>query len=127
MITVLPVNNAEELEAIYNQYHMPLNVNSGATVARAGDDVLGCCLFDIDTEKIVITALEPVNDIMLADGILRSALHIADYRGISEAYYSDTAPLDLLCTLDFIKNREEKSLKIEKLHESACNCKKNNK
>ena len=96
-------------------------------MARNGDDFLGCCLYEIDNQKIVINFLTPEDDIMLADGILRSALHIADFRGITDAFYSQPALEVILKRLDFIKNEQEKSLKIEKLHESSCCCQQNYK
>ncbi len=127
MITVLPVKSEEELKELYKDYNIKFNENSSATVAREKDEFLGCCLYDIDNEKIVINCLVPKDDIMLADGILRSALHIADYRGIENAFYSDTAPENVFQLLDFVKDTTQKSLKIEKLHESSCSCQKNSK
>ena len=76
---------------------------------------------------ITIIFLEPSDDIMLADGILRSALHVADFRAITKAFYSDSVSVDLLKTLGFIKNSTEKTLDIEKLHESCCKCEKSDK
>ena len=127
MITVLPVNDKEELSVFYNEYNFPIDVDSSAVVARQGEEMLGVCLFNLNESRILINLIEPKEDILLVDGILRSALHIADFRGITEAYYSETAPVNIFKTLDFIKNEEEKSLKIQKLHESSCKCQKNNK
>ncbi len=127
MITVLPVKSEADIKEFYTRFNQNFTENSGVTVARSGDDFLGCCLYEIDNEKIVINFITPEDDIMLADGILRSALHIADFRGIIDAFYTDNAPVALFKTLDFIKNEQEKSLKIQKLHESACCCQKNNK
>lgn len=127
MITVLPVLDKSELTEIYKEYNLPLSGNSAATVARHGAQVLGACLFEITNEDITITELVPLDDIMLADGILRSALHIANYRGINKAFFNNDNLTNVLNKLDFIKNANEKSLKIEKLHQSSCNCEKNNK
>ena len=38
---------------------------------------------------------------MLADGILRSALHVAAERSAMDARYADAAPMDVLKKLDF--------------------------
>ncbi len=127
MITVLPVKTELELKELYDYLSFSFNDNSGAVVAKEKEEFLGCCLFEIDNEKIIINHIIPEKDIMLADGILRSALHIADYRGIENAYFSETAPENLFKILDFIKDEDEKSLKIEKLHESSCSCQKNSK
>lgn len=127
MITVIPIKDINDIKELYSEFNKPFSENAGVTVARNGEEILGCCFYNLDEEKIIINYLTPENDIMLADGILRSALHIADYRGINAAFYSETAPINLFKTLDFIKNEQEMSLKIEKLHESSCSCQKNNK
>lgn len=127
MITVLPVKDKKEIEFYFNKYEIEFTENSGVSVAAAKDDILGCCLYDIDDEKIIIRYITPDNDIMLADGILRSALHIADFRAIENAYFSNYSQISIYKTLDFIKNEQEMSLKIEKLHQSSCSCQKNNK
>ena len=61
---------------------------------------------------------------MLADGILRSALHVAAQSFVLDAFYDDSAPVDLFKRLGFIKNADEKRLDIDKLF-GGCNC--NNK
>ena len=110
MITVIPVKDEYEIKKFYAEFNQPFNDFSGVTVARNGDDFLGCCLYEIDNQKIVINFLTPEDDIMLAD-----------------AFYSRPALEVTLKRLDFIKNEQEKSLKIEKLHESSCCCQKNYK
>lgn len=127
MITVLPIKDKEEVKLYFDKYNIEFSENSGVSVAETGEEILGCCLYDIDNEKIIIRFLIPHNDIMLADGILRSALHIADFRGIENAYFSNVSQISVYKKLDFIKNEQEMSLKIEKLHESSCSCQKNNK
>lgn len=127
MLTVLPVNNSDELREIFNASGFAYNSQSGCVVAQNGSEILGKCLYYITEDNITIITLEPHDDIMLADGVLRSALHVADFRGITQAYYLDSAPVALLKTLGFIKNIAEKTLAIEKLHESCCNCEKNDK
>lgn len=127
MITVLPVKERPKIEKLFKDYGLEFNNNSGATVASSNGENLGCCLFDLDDKEIIIRFITPENDIMLADGILRSALHIADFRGVTNAFYSNFSQIGIYKTLDFIKNEQENSLKIEKLHESSCSCQKNNK
>ncbi len=125
MITISPVKDKAEIEKYYLQFNQPFTENCGITLAQTDNKFLGCCLYEIDDKKIVINLITPQDDIMLVDGILRSALHIADFRGITDAFYSQTAPETLFKKLSFIKNEQEKSLKIEKLHESGCCCQKN--
>ncbi len=125
MIKVLPVTERETLKEIFEDSGCEFNDNSGCVVAADGTEILGRCLYYIDDESIKIIDVRPIDDIMLADGILRSALHVADYRGITDAFYLNSAPEQLFKSLDFIKSAADKSLKIEKLHESCCSCQKN--
>ena len=82
---------------------------------------LGYCLYRLDKKTITVFVVEPQNDIPLADGILRSALHVAAENFVLDAFYSDCAPIELFEKLCFIKNLEEKRLNIDKLF-GGCNC-----
>ncbi|MBQ0083160.1 MAG: hypothetical protein KBS52_00115 [Clostridiales bacterium] len=125
MIEVLPLKNNEEIKAFFEENAIEYNQFAGVTVARFGEEQLGFCAYYLDKEKITVIKIEPQNDLMLLDGILRSALHIADFRNIEKAYYTDEQYTSVFKKLDFVKNEAEKSLKIEKLHESCCHCEKN--
>ena len=122
MINVTPINDNESLSDFCAKNGIEFLENRGVTVAKDGEAILGFCAYILNNNCITITHLSPEDDVMLADGILRSALHIADFRGITNAFYTDTAPVKLFSLLGFIKSDEEKALKIEKLHESCCSC-----
>ncbi len=124
MISVLPINDINELSVFCKQNSIELLENRGVTIARDGDTVLGYCAYILKNDSITITNLSPEDDIMLADGVLRSALHIADFRNINDAFYQDSVPFNLLLKLGFIEDEHKKTLKIEKLHESCCSCNK---
>ena len=76
----------------------------------------------MDNEKITVKYIEPLDDISLADGILRSTLHVAAEHGVLNAFYEDTVPYDFLNKIGFIKDELEKRLDIDKLFKSCCNC-----
>ncbi len=122
MLKILPINEKEKVNNFYQQKNLIYNDSSGMIVASLNDETLGYATFDLFDDKIIITDIFPLNDIMLADGILRSALHIADFRGVKEAFYNNEKLTSLLNKLGFIKNTEKMSIKIEKLHESCCGC-----
>lgn len=118
MITLKTVETKQEAKAFFDKEGLTFNENSDCLCAKVSQEVLGYCLFDIDCKKMTIHAIEPQSDIMLLDGILRSTLHIAASRGLTEAVYSDKAPEKLFKTLGFVK--EDKTLNINKLFESKC-------
>ncbi len=122
MITVLPLREADRLSALYREAGEPLPQNAGAVVASDGEERLGYCLYTLDEEKISIGRLEPVEDIALADGILRAALHIAVTGGLMQAVYTDRAPKALFERLEFIENDEKHTLRLAKLFSTCQNC-----
>ena len=91
ILTVLPLKERDELERLYRSHKLDPDGNSAAVVARQGEEMLGYCLFYIAPERILVEILEPQSDLYLADGILRSALHVAVTRGIHNAFYAEIA------------------------------------
>lgn len=123
MIEILPERNKSILAPLYNEKGITLGENCIAAIAKAGSEVLGYCLFELTEDKLTVLALEPQNDIMLADGILRSALHVGVANEVMSAYYSESAPENLFKKLCFLGD-EPNSLKVEKLFQSCTGCAK---
>lgn len=123
MISVLPSKDKSETENLFKKHNIETDCNSGCVIARTGDNVLGYCLYGLDSKTITVYAVEPQNDLMLADGILRSALHVAAERFVLDAHYTETAPAKLFKKLGFIKDESDKSLDIDKLF-GGCKCEK---
>ena len=121
MLYLGPVNDAEARK-YFAERNIVFNENSKCVSCKDGQDVIGLCLFELDKEKITVKYIEPTEDIFLADGILRSSLHVAAERGIMNAFYTDTVSEDFLKKTGFIKNAEEKRLDIDKLFKSCCGC-----
>lgn len=122
MITLGPVRDKEKVKELFEERNIPWCEDSDCVAAMDRDEVLGLCLYNLDKEKITVLHIEPLEDIALADGILRSTLHVAAERNIMNAFYGDTVSEDFLSKIGFIKNREEKTLDIDKLFKSCCGC-----
>ncbi len=122
MLTLAPLKNREEIKKIFEEKNIEYCEYSGVVTAVCGEETLGICLYNLSKEKMTVILIEPIDDIPLADGILRSTLHVAAEKSIMNAFYADTVPEKFLKTIDFIKSKEEKSLQIDKLFESCCNC-----
>ncbi len=123
MITLRVTESKQEAAELFEKSGLEQNENSLCLIARQGESIEGFCLFDIDSEKTVIRYIEPLNDLFLADGILRSALHISAERFIMKAYYDVTVPEEFFKKLGFIKSEAEKTLDIDKLFKSCQSCK----
>ncbi len=123
MLTVLPCKETQEIKDIFSKYNLSYSENAGCVVARDKTEILGECLYLLDDKSILILRLSPQDDIMLADGILRSALHQATERSAMDARYSADMSEQLLKTLGFVKDSDTRTLDIDKLFGSCCSCK----
>ena len=124
MITVSPLKDGELIKKFFLEKGYDFTENSGCVAAICGDETLGKCLYYLFEKGITVLSVEPKDDIMLADGILRSALHVAAEKSAMDARYEDTAYEELFDKLGFIKDKKEKNLDIDKLF-GGCNCHKN--
>lgn len=122
MISVLKIDK-NKLPLFYEKANIELNEISGGVCAASGEEVFAFCLFDLDEKGILIRCIDANNDLGLADGVLRSALHIAAERSAMDARYDDTVPEELLEKLQFIADKSLKKLDIDKLFGGCC-CKK---
>ena len=122
MITLKPTNDREIVKEYYDKNGIAFNEFSNLLLATEKDNVLGYCLFDIQ-KVLTVHKIEPQNDLSLLDGVLRSTLHVGCERGVFDAFYSGTAPENVFETLKFIKNKDDKSLNVDKLFKSCCDCK----
>ena len=123
MISVLPCRDEQKVEELFSKHNLATSEYSSCVIARQNDEVLGYCLYNLTPKTMTVFAVEPQSDIPLADGILRSALHVAAENFVLDAFYDECAPVELFRLLNFIKNEDEKRLNIDKLF-GGCNCHK---
>ncbi|MBQ6847724.1 MAG: hypothetical protein IJO62_02265 [Clostridia bacterium] len=123
MLTLSVLKDADKTARLFKESNIEQNENSLCLLATDGESDLGFSLFDITHDKMVVRYIVPLKDLSLADGILRSTLHIAAERFVMTVYYADTIPESFFETLGFIKNKEEKTLNIDKLFMSCGSCK----
>ena len=125
MIALAPISGKNEINRLFLENGLEFTEFSGCVKAKCGEEVLAFCLYSLDKSGIVIYKIVPENDLKLADGILRSTLHVAAERSIMNAFYCGEDIEKLCDRLGFIKDREENRLDIGKLFESCCSCRKN--
>lgn len=124
MIELAPISDREEIKNLFCEYQLDFNANSGCVKAVCDGEILGFSLYNMDKSGITIFKISPEDDLALADGVLRSTLHIAAQRSIMDAYYADKSVETFCQKLDFIKNKDEKRIDINKLFQSCCGCDK---
>lgn len=122
MLVLKPTDDKNLIKEYYEKENIPFSDKSNLLMATDREEVLGYCLFDINS-ALTVYKIEPLNDIFLLDGVLRSTLHVGCERGMTDAFYTDTAPVAVFERLGFVKNKEEKRLDIDKLFQSCCGCK----
>ncbi len=122
MISLSVEKNIEKTKLLFKENKLEFYQSSACLTAVEGEQLLGFCLFDITKEEIIIRCLVPQNDLLLADGILRSTLHFAAERFILHARYEDDLMTELFQKLGFIKFADQKLLDIDKLFKSCQGC-----
>lgn len=124
MLSLAPLKKTEEVAKFFEAGNLIPNEYSGCVLCKDGDKILGLCLYDLTDKKMTVRHIEPIADLALADGILRSTLHVAAEKSIMNAFYADTVPESFFEKIGFIKSKEEKTLDIDKLFSSCQSCKK---
>lgn len=122
MLELGPIKEKSEIKSIFEEKGIAFSENSGCVKAKNAEKTEGLCLYELTKEKITIFYIEPINDIPLADGILRSTLHVAAEKSIMSAFYADEMNEEFLEKIGFIKSKSDKSLDIDKLFKSCCGC-----
>ena len=122
MIVLKPTEDKNLIKQYYDKENIPFSDNANLLLATAGQEVLGFCLFDID-DVLTVYKIEPMNDLPLLDGVLRSTLHVGCERGKTDAFYAESATEAVFEALGFVKNKTEKRLDVDKLFKSCCGCK----
>lgn len=121
MITLLPEKNKDIIKKTFDENNLEYNENCGVLFAKSGEEILGFSLYSLSKEQMTIFKITAENDILLADGIIRSTLHIATEKFVLDARYSDSADKTVFEKLGFIKDENEKTLDTDKLFR-GCNC-----
>lgn len=124
MLEILVCEDKNITKKLYAGLEMEYNDECLAIRAMSGEECLGYALFFIDNDKETVFAVEPKEDRMLSDGLLRSALHVGCERGITEAFYFGDNYTELYEKIDFIESKEDKKLKLQNLFTDCCACKK---
>ena len=122
MLVLKPTQDKNLIKEYYEKENIEFSENSNLLLATDKEEVLGYCLFDIDN-ALTVYKIEPMDDIFLLDGVLRSTLHVGCERGKTDAFYSATAPETIFERLGFVKDKAEKRLDVDKLFGSCCGCK----
>ncbi|MBO4468058.1 MAG: hypothetical protein J5766_02025 [Clostridia bacterium] len=123
MITVSPEKDRGKIKAVFAENGFDYADDSGVVSAKAGDELLGYCLYRLDGKRMEILKLFPTDDLLLADGILRSTIHVACERFVMDIRYSEDMDAKVFKRLDFIKDESERTLNADKLF-GGCHCQK---
>ncbi|MBE6762336.1 MAG: hypothetical protein E7551_08650 [Ruminococcaceae bacterium] len=124
MLEILVCEDNNTTKELYNSLGLEYCEEYIAIRAMNREECLGFALFCIEGSSETVFAVEPKSDIMLADGLLRSALHVGTERGVIEAFYSGEDYVELYEKIGFIEDYETKKLKLQNLFTDCCSCKK---
>lgn len=120
MITVFPEKDKKIIGEHFEKAGLTATEQSKAVTAKLDGEPIGYCIFEIKDGTVTVFDIEPKDDIMLADGILRSALHVAAERFVFRAEYKEGPIEELLEKIAFIKDKSEHTVDMDKLFGGCC-------
>ena len=119
MISLAPVKDKNVIGKMFKDNSVEYGENSGCLTAEGPDGLMGYSLYSLDSERMIVYKIFPESDLPLADGILRSTLHIAAQRSVMDTYCTEDT--EKLCEkLGFIKDRTSLRLDIDRLFSDCC-------
>ncbi len=124
MISILPERNREVVKELYKKCGLTATNGCEAVVAKSRDEILGFCLSKVSEDSYTIQHIEPLDDLSLADGIIRSAIHVGFENGKQNFFWDNDNNTNVFEKLGFIKDLENRILNSDKLFESCCGCTK---
>ena len=122
MISILPERNREVVKELYKKCGLMASENSEAIVAKSRDEILGFCLAKAFEDSYTIQFVKPRDDLSLADGIIRSAIHVGFENGKQKFFWDNDSDTAVFEKLRFIKDLENRVLDSSKLFEVCCGC-----
>lgn len=120
MLILSLTNDLELAKKLYLENSIEFDENSLCMLCQNGEEILGYCLFSVTEKRGEVYVISPLEDIALADGILRSSLHVCAERNVMDVFYKDSLSEEFLEKIGFIKNKAEKRLDIDKLFKACC-------
>ena len=120
MLEIKIVEDAMLAQKLCKQCGIENTEHKNVMAAFDGQEVIGFSVFAINETSLTLFRIVPEDDILLADGMLRSTLHVAATRGLNNACYDGSMNEQLLNKLKFIKDREKKQLDIDRLFADCC-------
>lgn len=121
MIEVNVIKDFYETKKIFEENSISFENNCFCMAAKDGEETLGICLFKYENDSVIIKDIKPRNDLLMADGVLRSTFFVASNKNIEKAFFDNDDIVEIFKKLDFIDNIYDKSLKIKKIFDS-CGC-----
>lgn len=117
MIEIKVLSDKQRADEILKNY----TVNNGIVMAATDkEEIIAYTVFTVKGSEAVIEHIVPEDDVMLADGMIRSTIHVALSRGAVEVYYGKNVSEKLLGTLAFVLDSEKRLLDSDKLYRACC-------
>ena len=123
MIEIKKNEDINEIKQLCKISGIEFNDTTNAATMMDREERLGFSIFDIVDNKAILKNLEPTDDYALADGMLRSTIHIALQNNCNSVFYSCDNLEILFDRLGFILDKNLKQLNTDKLFQSCCDCK----
>lgn len=121
MVYYRPITDRAEIARLFPNIDLPTDKTVGAYVAEENDAACGKCLVAVVGQACEVSALSvPNGDVLLTEGLLRSALHFAGNRNAYTAVCRESAFRETLLLLGFTEKDGAFSGEIPTLLLGSC-------
>lgn len=87
MLQILKKDGTDGYERVLGELELSANPNISISEAVDGGNVNGYCIYELRPDGITVYMISDGGDLMLADGILRSVLFLAAFKGVEKAVF----------------------------------------
>ena len=120
MLEIKVLTDRETVEKLCRDCGILDAARQNVLAATDKGEIIAYTVFSMDEENLWLSHIVPPDDIMMADGMVRSTMHVAVTRGIDKIFYKETVNEEMLSKLGLIKSKEEKTLDSEALFRDKC-------
>lgn len=120
MVFYKPITDRTEILKRFPNAHLPQNDVVGAYIAEEDGKISGECMVTVNGFSCTVSHLYAGDDALLAEGLLRAALHFAANRNAYTAVCCESKYRDVLLLLGFCEKDNVFSGEIPELLKGSC-------
>jgi len=123
MLEIYPIKDKELLKEKFAQKGISITDSSAGYIAYDGGEAVGLSLFKVEDKFAHIYVIEPENDALLCDSLIRSVINYAANRGVFRLVCAADSVKAIAAKLSYLSDDGEE-INVMDMMQGCKNCKK---